>query len=158
LSKDRLGAFTGSTCLLHLMRNLRLAFCCLVLAFGATSGGCGPSHERPQSVSGKVTFADGTPLANARVIYESQEKRLNGEGATNDQGEYKISTYKPNDGAVLGVHRVAVVHQPPRPPHDEASGNPAPPDPPPLVHENSVALKAQDLRLPWSLERRPDIT
>lgn len=75
--------------------------------------GChqGPYEVAP--VSGKVTLS-GQPLANATVIFEPRgggETEIVGPGSmgtTDSEGEYRLTTFKDERGAVVGTHRVRV--------------------------------------------------
>ena len=95
------------------------------LAIGAVClTGCGSSGGT-YPVSGKVTYPDGTPLANAQVSFESVTEPIGAVGTSDANGEYKLTTYELNDGAIPGEHRVLVMPPPPpTPEHDEASGKP----------------------------------
>jgi hypothetical protein len=78
----------------------------LVLALG-----CGGAKLAP--VSGKVTL-DGQPLAGATVSFQpiapqgSTEAGPGSSAKTDDKGEYKLTTDKGVDGAVVGKHRVII--------------------------------------------------
>jgi predicted small lipoprotein YifL len=75
----------------------------------AALAGCGPGGEKTYPVTGKVTYPDGTPLAGARVSFESTSKPISGYGTTDANGAYKITTYTTDDGVVEGEHRVLVM-------------------------------------------------
>jgi hypothetical protein len=86
--------------------------------------GCGKG-EATYPVTGKVTYPDGTPLVNAQVSFESTTKPISAVGRTDASGVYKLTTYKPEDGAIRGEHRIAVLPPPqPTPEHDDESGKP----------------------------------
>jgi hypothetical protein len=77
----------------------------LLLLFGAV--GCG---ARPYPVRGNVTLEDGTPVMAGMVTFETKdaEKPVTARAQINPDGSYELSTYKPGDGALPGVYRVAV--------------------------------------------------
>jgi hypothetical protein len=74
--------------------------------------GCGAPTMAP--VQGRVTFK-GRPVADANVTF-SPVARFDGDrepgksatGFTTADGRFVLSTYKPNDGALIGKHRVVV--------------------------------------------------
>jgi hypothetical protein len=72
--------------------------------------GCGPA-QATHPVTGKVTFADGKPLAGAMVEFETTlagGKRLNAQGETAADGSYRLTTPDMGEGAVAGEQRVIV--------------------------------------------------
>jgi hypothetical protein len=79
--------------------------------------GCAQGVKGPKTVpvSGKVTYKD-APLANATVAFvqeaKAEEKMYTGTGQTDDQGNYKLSSFvtpsKPIDGAVPGKYMVTI--------------------------------------------------
>lgn len=84
----------------------------LVAMTGLVAAGCG-SEGRTGSdpvfpVSGVVTYR-GQPVAGADVTFFNAEKNRSAFGRTNDKGEYKLTTFNANDGAVEGQHAVTVM-------------------------------------------------
>lgn len=82
--------------------------------------GCGGLEEFPVAeVAGKVT-CQGKPIPHAMVFFEplasggSAITGKQGLGTCNENGEFSISTYGEEDGAVIGKHLVHVM-----PPHAE---------------------------------------
>lgn len=92
----------GSTC-----RTL----CVLTLLVFVTLPGCSKSSGRPKlvPVSGSVKFK-GAPVANANVVFmpEGSAPR-NPSGTTDAQGNFKLTSYDTNDGAVVGDYVVIIV-------------------------------------------------
>ena len=89
------------------MRNLFLA-----AVTGMMAVGCG-SQDRTGSdpvypVNGVITLG-GRPLVQADVTFYNAEKNRSAFGRTNDKGEFKLTTFSLNDGAVEGQHVVTVV-------------------------------------------------
>jgi hypothetical protein len=82
----------------------RLLAVALVLLFTA---GCGP---RLYPVRGKVTYADGKPVTEGMVVFESkdEENRITARGEIQADGNYELSTYRPGDGVLAGRYRVLV--------------------------------------------------
>jgi len=74
--------------------------------------GCG-SQDRTGSdpvypVNGVITLG-GRPLVQADVTFYNAEKNRSAFGRTNDKGEFKLTTFSLNDGAIEGQHAVTVV-------------------------------------------------
>jgi hypothetical protein len=69
--------------------------------------GCGP---RLHPVRGKVTYADGKPVTEGMVVFESkgEENPVTARGEIQPDGSYELGTYKPGDGARAGTYRVLV--------------------------------------------------
>jgi hypothetical protein len=69
--------------------------------------GCSRKHGMETApVSGKVTYK-GKPVPNGTVMFVPAE----GPAATGEigpDGSYRLTTYVPNDGAVLGSHKVSI--------------------------------------------------
>lgn len=85
---------------------------CLLVVLTALAG-CSSSTTVP--VTGTVKFANGEPLTGGLVVFQPT-----GEGAhpararTSSDGTFRLGTYGADDGAVPGVHKVAVVPELPR--------------------------------------------
>ena len=71
------------------------------------AAGCGPSGTAPTlKVTGKVTY-NGQAVEGVTVNFSPQNGRP-ATGSTNASGEFTLSTFAPGDGAVPGVHTVAI--------------------------------------------------
>lgn len=83
--------------------------------FGSVCG-CGGSNRPTASVSGKVTW-NGNPVTAGELLFDPQSggdyPGKSGAGAIRADGTYSVSTYRQNDGAVLGEHRVSYAAPPP---------------------------------------------
>lgn len=78
----------------------------MVLALGVVVlAGCGGPRTYP--ASGRVTLADGTPLAGTWVMFRSADTpdHVSARGLTESDGTFKLTTYESNDGAVPGKHQ-----------------------------------------------------
>jgi hypothetical protein len=74
------------------------------------AAGCG---ARTVPVKGVVTF-DGKPLAHAFVLFIHQEAGgRDASGTTDAQGAFRLSTFRPNDGALPGSYKVTVHYSDP---------------------------------------------
>lgn len=93
------------------MRYLALVLPLIMTLFA----GCGGGLEKfpTAKTTGKV-MCNGAPVPYALVFFEplktgdSAEAGKQGVAITNDNGEFSISTYGEEDGAVVGKHRVRV--------------------------------------------------
>lgn len=59
-------------------------------------------------VAGKVVFKDGSPVHVGTVEFKSLEKKIQARGTIEVDGSFKLTTYEPDDGAVLGKHQCVV--------------------------------------------------
>jgi hypothetical protein len=75
------------------------------LAFAAIASGCNQKPERV-SVSGQVLI-DGEPLRYGQVMFVPKGGRPS-TADLDENGRFTLSSFDANDGAALGVHRVAV--------------------------------------------------
>ena len=99
-----------------LTRSVRSTAAALLIALLMLLGmaGCGPRHPAATyPVSGKVVFADGTPLASGGVVLcesvaAEGQPAFNARGAIQSDGTFRLSTFGEGDGAVAGKHRVLV--------------------------------------------------
>ncbi len=72
--------------------------------------GCGKakvSREPVFKISGKVLYK-GQPVEDADVVFNCADKNRSAFGRTNSNGEFKLTTFASNDGAVPGKHVVLV--------------------------------------------------
>ncbi len=123
-----------------------LAF--VVLALGAVAG-CGGPTTYP--VKGRVQLTGGgdvSALAGHVVTFESVDSGINGTGEIQPDGTFTLTTYKENDGAAPGQHRVALT--PPPPPIDA-------PIPPRRIADKYLSLQTSDLVVEV-VKGKPEIT
>src|SRR5436309_2229687 len=79
-------------------------FAALVIAVA----GCGGGGNKAVPVKGKVTL-DGAPISLASVVFlPNREGSILAQAVTNQQGDFELTTYQPNDGALPGEYRVVV--------------------------------------------------
>lgn len=89
-------------------RWLQLLRACLFLCLLA---GCRDDGRlRTYPINGKVVFEDGQPLKGGSVIClcESGEHALSARGEINEDGTFTLGTYDTDDGAIAGLHQVAI--------------------------------------------------
>ena len=69
--------------------------------------GCG--GKGPRTVRGVIT-QDGAPVAGATVLFmpEGQDSSRPASGFTSSDGTFRLTTYKPDDGALPGKYRVLI--------------------------------------------------
>jgi hypothetical protein len=68
--------------------------------------GLEPKPLKLGTVEGTVTL-NGEPLAGAKVTFTPDEGRP-ATGVTNQEGRYRLTTKKANDGAAVGRHRISI--------------------------------------------------
>jgi hypothetical protein len=90
---------------------MKLRFSVLALLAAATCllcGGCsGSGRPATAPVRGQVTFR-GKPVAGATLTFLCDGAPRPAVGTTDAAGTYQLTTFEPNDGAVVGVHVVTV--------------------------------------------------
>ncbi len=92
----------------------------MLLVAGAHLTGCG-SHPYELAPARRQVTLDGEPITGAKVMFApvakngSQKSGKPAFGMLERGGEFTLSTYQPDDGAVVGVHWVTVIRvEPPR--------------------------------------------
>lgn len=88
---------------------LAMLFVFLLLA------GCQNRLPATYSVEGRVIFADGRPITDAVVEFQSiptHGQRVNARAVTDQTGHFQLTSFRTGDGALAGEHRV-VVRAPP---------------------------------------------
>lgn len=76
--------------------------------------GCGSDSGFPKTypVTGSVKLK-GKPVEGAMVTFQLEDSKENAIGTTDSSGEFSLSMFQPNDGAVPGQYRVAISKMPP---------------------------------------------
>ena len=97
---------------------------CVVLA--VCLSGCGPEVPDTYKVSGKVTIG-GQPASNVYVVFFPEEGRQ-GVGTTDENGDYKLTTFNEGDGALPGEHTVTISKRDNPEGTGNAGGAPIPPE------------------------------
>jgi hypothetical protein len=92
---------------------LRVLAAALLVAAAGCAGG-----KKTAPVRGAVTL-DGKPVSLVSVVFLPQrEGGMMAQGVTNKDGDFELTTYKPNDGALPGEYRVVVTKIDEVPPAD----------------------------------------
>jgi hypothetical protein len=98
------------------MRSLHREWLGLIVALvSLVAAGCGGNTTFP--VEGKVVFKDGTPLHGGLVMFElvgDDAAKTCARGDIQPDGTFRLSTFKRNDGALPGRHRVSVTQPLPK--------------------------------------------
>jgi hypothetical protein len=76
-----------------------------------TLGGCGGGSVPTYGAGGKVVFPNGEPLGGGKVEFRpvAAPQPVVARGEIQPDGSFRLSTFRPNDGAVEGEHVVLVV-------------------------------------------------
>lgn len=82
---------------------MKYRFLFLFLILMISLSGC----SKNVSVSGKVTFEDGSPLKIGSVVFENATMSARGE--LNENGEYKLGSTKESNGLPKGEYKVFIV-------------------------------------------------
>ncbi len=72
-------------------------------------GGCGSGKPPAYRTSGKVVFANGTPVRTGSVELKSREHSIQARGEIGTDGKFVLTTYRNGDGAIAGLHDCVVV-------------------------------------------------
>lgn len=75
-------------------------------AFCVVAAGCGSKNPPTATVSGKVLY-QGQPLQSGSVLFVPDAGAA-ARGMIQSDGTFRLSTYKPDDGAIIGKHRAEV--------------------------------------------------
>ena len=83
--------------------------CLLGLASVLLAGCGGAAKDKPKcaAVSGTVTYK-GQPVEGATVSFWTDKAPRAATGQTDAKGIFKLTTFDPNDGAIVGSHTVTV--------------------------------------------------
>jgi hypothetical protein len=72
--------------------------------------GCGSGKLPTYQADGKVKYSDGKPMSVGWVSFRSldTEKPLTARGEVKSDGTFRLTTFRTDDGAVLGRHQAVV--------------------------------------------------
>jgi hypothetical protein len=88
----------------RLRNRLALAWACAIFLSGCGSG--------IYPVEGQIVWQDGSPakeLARGFVIFDLPEKQTSARGTIQADGSFRLTTKKPDDGALPGDYKVLVI-------------------------------------------------
>ena len=118
-------------------RSVRICFVlvgALLVGLPACTGG-----PRPFPVKGTVMY-NGKPVPKGTVLFTPVGGGPTATGQLNEVGTYRLTTYKPGDGALLGEYRVAIMAM-----EGPLQGDP-PIAPPPIIPDKYSSLALSDLK------------
>jgi hypothetical protein len=93
----------GASNMLHRRYLLLALLSSVLLQFGCS----GDDRPKMAKVTGVVTYK-GAPVAGATINFVSETAPRGATGVTDDKGQYQLTTFDNNDGAVLGDHKVTI--------------------------------------------------
>lgn len=84
------------------------------------TAGCGGAGLKTYSVEGRVVYDDGSPVQGGIVSFETDQGNaadgepatINATGTVEPDGSFRLITNRQFEGAVVGVHRIAVSEAP----------------------------------------------
>lgn len=68
--------------------------------------GCEPDYPETAPVSGRVTLSN-EPVSGGEIQFWPEDGMM-ATGRIESDGSYRLTTFQPDDGAILGEHRVAI--------------------------------------------------
>lgn len=89
-----------------LLSKLTRSRACAAALLVAAIGGCGHQGLPVAPTSGKVTL-DGREVPQGSVVFTPSKGR-SATGTIRPDGTFTLTTYRENDGAILGEHQVAI--------------------------------------------------
>ena len=118
-------------------RSMRVSF----VLVGALLVGLPACTRGPRTfpVQGTVMY-NGKPVPKGTVLFTPVNGGSTATGEINEDGTYRLTTYKPGDGACLGEYRVAIMAM-----EGPVQGDP-PVAPPPLIPDKYSSLALSDLK------------
>ena len=91
------------------MTSMRFARPAAVMVILTLLTGCGAGLH---PIEGQVVWKDGTPakeLAGGQVVFENEAAKTSARGVIQPDGTFKVTTTKPDDGALAGEYKIAVL-------------------------------------------------
>ncbi len=107
--------------------NRRFGFLMFASILAAGCGGDSSTQPKCAAVTGTVTYK-GQPVEGATVSFWATKASRAATGQTDAKGTFRLTTFTPNDGAILGSHAVTVTKAAPPAAmnaSDMATGKPA---------------------------------
>jgi ribosomal protein S12 len=77
--------------------------------FALVLSGCNSGNLKTYPIEGQVVFQDGSPVKVGIVETKAVGKTVQARGAINKDGTFTLTTYRENDGAIAGDHKVVVI-------------------------------------------------
>ena len=84
-----------------MQRLFSIGILCLVFA------GCESGPQLPPTVPAEgIVTLDGTPVADATVVFIAEQGNYNGTGVTNKEGKFSMKAFDSKSGVVVGSYKV----------------------------------------------------
>jgi hypothetical protein len=103
---------------------------CAIAVASIAIAGCSGSNLPPLGQVGGVVTLDGQPLTKGQVQFvPDSSKGTKGRmavGLIGSDGRFKLTAFKPGDGALVGFHKVAIICEEEMPAFDPKSPPPPP--------------------------------
>ena len=110
--------------------NVSMSSWCVIAAAILAVSGCSGSNLPPVGQVGGVVTLDGQPLAKGQVQFlPDSSKGTKGRmavGLIGTDGRFKLTAFKPGDGALVGFHKVVVICEEEMPAFDPKVAPPPP--------------------------------
>lgn len=71
--------------------------------------GCFSGNPKTYPIQGQVVFEDGTPVKVGIVETKASGKAVQATGSIAKDGSFSLTTFRQNDGAIAGEHKVVIV-------------------------------------------------
>ncbi len=81
----------------------------LLLLLTLVLAGCSDGRLKTYPAKGKVTFKSGSPVHVGTIELKSREHGIQARGTIDSEGNFILTTYTEDDGAVAGIHDCVVV-------------------------------------------------
>jgi hypothetical protein len=102
--------------------------------------GCTPQAAKTYPAVIKLTYPDKKPVVGAQVVLRSDEAKVSARGIARTDGSCLLTTFKENDGAVAGHHKVLVAKPP-------LKGDPDKPYSGPLIADKYASFTSSGLEV-----------
>ena len=87
--------------------SMALTLLAIVACGGCSGNQDGPHYGPTVPIKGKVTYM-GQPLSGGTIVFEPEDSGREANGNIQPDGTFTLSTFKEGDGAIPGIHRIAV--------------------------------------------------
>ncbi|MBA2117641.1 carboxypeptidase-like regulatory domain-containing protein [Bremerella alba] len=71
--------------------------------------GCSGSGGATEVVTGKVSFADGSPVSGGTIVFADTQNNSSSVGYIKEDGTYTLGTFGESDGAPKGRYKVTII-------------------------------------------------
>jgi hypothetical protein len=81
----------------------------LLIALLVVHPGCNSGQLKTYPVQGQVVFKDGSPVKVGLIETKAVGKDVQATGSIAKDGTFSLTTYRENDGAIAGEHKLVIV-------------------------------------------------